>query len=321
MSFLVLGHRGMGPTSALPQITTDILPENSIAAFRECLDLGADGIELDVHLTKDGKLAVIHDDELGKKVFCKDRASYPFGLTSHYNLSGLGLLDIGNGHKIPSLEDVLDLIVEKNSDYKNKTGKNLTIDIELKGENTATATYEVISSYINSGKLKTSDFIFNSFHWDRLRELKSFDNSLKIMPAIKTRDLFGKDNVLMPGYKVSPETPYCPKGFQKLADFHAEMDCHAFDCVIFDLRPELVDFCKEQKVGLFTSTSSDFVDAKEIYDPLLLMVEAKRQLPFTGFRADHVLETNQLLSEISAAAYQQPAITTSSQPKYRPCSM
>ena len=37
-------------------------PENTLAAFAEAIRVGADGIELDVHLTKDGQLVVIHDD-------------------------------------------------------------------------------------------------------------------------------------------------------------------------------------------------------------------------------------------------------------------
>ncbi|VTS18523.1 glycerophosphoryl diester phosphodiesterase [Streptococcus pseudoporcinus] len=37
-------------------------PENTIAAFKEAIRVGADGIELDVHRTKDGHLVVIHDE-------------------------------------------------------------------------------------------------------------------------------------------------------------------------------------------------------------------------------------------------------------------
>jgi glycerophosphoryl diester phosphodiesterase len=51
---LVLGHRG-APHRA---------PENTIAAFRAAVDLGADGIELDVHRTADGALVVHHDAEV-----------------------------------------------------------------------------------------------------------------------------------------------------------------------------------------------------------------------------------------------------------------
>lgn len=50
-NFLAIGHRGC----------RDILPENTIASIIHALEFGADGIEVDVHLTRDGKLVVHHD--------------------------------------------------------------------------------------------------------------------------------------------------------------------------------------------------------------------------------------------------------------------
>jgi len=51
---LIIGHRG----------AKGIAPENSLSGFKKAVELGIDGIELDVHLTKDGKLIVIHDMDL-----------------------------------------------------------------------------------------------------------------------------------------------------------------------------------------------------------------------------------------------------------------
>ncbi len=51
---LIFGHRGARYSA----------PENSIPSFENALKFGADGVELDVHLTKDGKLVVIHDSTL-----------------------------------------------------------------------------------------------------------------------------------------------------------------------------------------------------------------------------------------------------------------
>jgi len=51
---LIIGHRG----------TKGIAPENSLSGFKKAVELGIDGIELDVHLTKDGKLVVIHGMDL-----------------------------------------------------------------------------------------------------------------------------------------------------------------------------------------------------------------------------------------------------------------
>ncbi len=51
---LVIGHRG----------AKGIAPENSLSGFKKAVELGIDGVELDVHLTKDGNLVVIHDMDL-----------------------------------------------------------------------------------------------------------------------------------------------------------------------------------------------------------------------------------------------------------------
>lgn len=51
---LVIGHRG----------AKVIAPENSLSGFKKAVELGIDGVELDVHLTKDGNLVVIHDMDL-----------------------------------------------------------------------------------------------------------------------------------------------------------------------------------------------------------------------------------------------------------------
>jgi len=53
---LIIGHRGV----------KGIAPENSLSGFKKAVELGIDGTELDVHLTKDGKLVVIHDMDLKK---------------------------------------------------------------------------------------------------------------------------------------------------------------------------------------------------------------------------------------------------------------
>ena len=52
----IYGHRGSMGT----------MPENTLLRFRHALELGVDGIELDVQLTKDGQLVVIHDEKIDR---------------------------------------------------------------------------------------------------------------------------------------------------------------------------------------------------------------------------------------------------------------
>ncbi|MBW1832038.1 MAG: hypothetical protein JRJ10_10150 [Deltaproteobacteria bacterium] len=60
-----LGHRGTGPTRQ-----GHPFPENSISSFVAAMDEGADGVELDVEITQDGKLIVMHDDTLDRTTDC-----------------------------------------------------------------------------------------------------------------------------------------------------------------------------------------------------------------------------------------------------------
>ena len=60
-----LGHRGTGPTQAGRPF-----PENSISAFVAAMEQGANGVELDVEITQDGQLIVMHDDTLDRTTNC-----------------------------------------------------------------------------------------------------------------------------------------------------------------------------------------------------------------------------------------------------------
>src|SRR5215472_12707910 len=86
----VCGHRGaMG-----------YCPENTMASFERGLALGADWIELDVHLSRDEALIVIHDETL-------DRTTNGHGLVREHTLAELRTLDAGGGQPIPTLDEVL----------------------------------------------------------------------------------------------------------------------------------------------------------------------------------------------------------------------
>jgi glycerophosphoryl diester phosphodiesterase len=101
----VVGHRGaMGHC-----------PENTMASFKRGLELGADWIELDVHLSRDGALIVIHDETL-------ERTTNGHGLVREHSLAELKRLDAGNGEQIPTLNEVLDWAKERGT----------IVDIEIK---------------------------------------------------------------------------------------------------------------------------------------------------------------------------------------------
>lgn len=88
-------------------------PENTLAAFEEAIRVGADGIELDVHLSKDGEIVVIHDETV-------DRTTNGSGLVKEMTLAELKELDAGiwfdteyAGQTIPTLREVFELLEER----------------------------------------------------------------------------------------------------------------------------------------------------------------------------------------------------------------
>ena len=98
MSF-VLAHRGASGHA----------PENTLEAFRLAMEMGADGFELDVHVSKDGELIVIHDENV-------KRTTNGEGLIKDMTLAEIKALDACKGMeayrgaKIPTLREVYELI-------------------------------------------------------------------------------------------------------------------------------------------------------------------------------------------------------------------
>ena len=84
-------------------------PENTLEAFALAMDIGADGIELDVQMTKDGEVVVIHDETI-------NRVSDGKGRVKDYTLVQLREFSFDNhmecyGHvSIPTLKEVLELV-------------------------------------------------------------------------------------------------------------------------------------------------------------------------------------------------------------------
>ncbi|SDY17217.1 glycerophosphoryl diester phosphodiesterase [Micromonospora pattaloongensis] len=86
---LVFAHRG----------SSAALPEHTLAAYLQALDEGADGLECDVRLTRDGHLVCVHDRRL-------DRTSNGRGRVSAHTLAQLDQLDFGSWHPGGTSDDL-----------------------------------------------------------------------------------------------------------------------------------------------------------------------------------------------------------------------
>lgn len=99
---IVIAHRGDWRNA----------PENSLQAIQNCMDMGVDMVEIDIHETKDGQLVLMHDKTI-------DRTTTGKGNVSDWTLDSLKTLFLKDGlgvpttHKIPTLEAALMLIKGK----------------------------------------------------------------------------------------------------------------------------------------------------------------------------------------------------------------
>lgn len=153
----VTGHRG----------AAGLAPENTLAGFQLARDLGCHAVELDVHLTRDGRLAVIHDAGL-------ERTTDGAGMVASYTLEELKALDAGNGERIPSLEEVIGLLLDS----------SIRIQIELKGPGSEEVAPKVVGDAGIAERIT-----FTSFH--HLRVLKAKEG----LPEVTTGILISSNPV------------------------------------------------------------------------------------------------------------------------------
>jgi len=126
---LIFGHRG----------AAEYEDENTLASFEKAIELKADGVELDVRLTKDRKVAVIHDAKVNRTTDKK-------GYVEDYTLEELGRMGV------PSLQNVFDLM----------KGTGITILIEIKDEGMENVLVKLIRENEMENQVVIISFIIES---------------------------------------------------------------------------------------------------------------------------------------------------------------
>ncbi len=143
----VVGHRG----------AAGVEPENTIRGFRYAVELGVDYCECDVHLTKDNRLIVMHDETV-------DRTTNGTGAIRDLSFAEIRSLDAGKGEQVPTLDEVLEVLRDK-----------VILLIELKGAGVEEQAVQIVKEM-----QMDSQVMFTCFHLDRIRKVKSLDSSLKV---------------------------------------------------------------------------------------------------------------------------------------------
>lgn len=136
-------------------------PENTVRSVRRALELGADGVEVDVHFA-DGQLVVIHDATL-------NRTTNGRGRVMDKSFAHLRSLDAGLGEKIPTLAEIFDAV-----------NRRAIINVELKGPHTAAPVAALIVEHVKRHGWRYEDFLVSSFDHEQIREAKRLCPELRI---------------------------------------------------------------------------------------------------------------------------------------------
>ena len=161
---LILGHRG----------ASAVAPENTLAAFSQAIEDGADGIEFDVRLSSDGVAVVIHDDTL-------NRTGLISGAVSELTAAELQAVDVGSSftqraggqsfstETIPTLAAVFDLFASNDA----------VLYVEMKcGELQAPALAETVVSQITEMKMRDR-VVVESFALAAIQGVKRIDSHVR----------------------------------------------------------------------------------------------------------------------------------------------
>jgi glycerophosphoryl diester phosphodiesterase len=168
-SILNIGHRG----------AKGHIAENTIASIHKAIELGADGIEIDVFLCKSGEIVLFHDKTL-------EKLTNGYGNIEDKNLEELRKLKVLNSsYSIPTLEEVLKSI-----------DKDVFLNIELKGRNTAQGSLDLIRKYIRKNKIELNNILFSSFNWEELKDLRSLSDKVQLALITEEDPLLAIDYAL-----------------------------------------------------------------------------------------------------------------------------
>ena len=154
---LVFGHRG----------ARGYAPENTMESFSMAVKMGADGVELDVHLSKDEELVVMHDDMV-------DRTTDGHGAVRDFTVEQLKKMDAGakfghrwKGARIPTLAEVFDGLGR--AEYR--------IELKHSGKVYPRVEEKLVSFVRNSRLVRHVEI--TSFDYDALETIRRIDGSIR----------------------------------------------------------------------------------------------------------------------------------------------
>ena len=145
---IIFAHRGLPVKFA----------ENSLEGFRYAAKHGAEGVEFDVHMTKDKVPVVMHDEEI-------DRTTDGSGYIKDYTLNEIRKFHLKNGEPVPMLRELFEILQDK----------DLYINLEFKTNKIHDKGIEVIVLALVKEYRFVHPIIFSSFNYQTLKNCQQID--------------------------------------------------------------------------------------------------------------------------------------------------
>ncbi len=145
---IIFAHRGLPVKFA----------ENSLQGFKYAATHGAEGVEFDVHLTKDKVPVVMHDETL-------DRTTNGTGYIKDYTLNEIRKFHLENGEPVPLLSELFEILQDK----------NLYINLEFKTNKIHDVGIEAIVLSLAKQYHFVHPIIFSSFNYQTLKNCQKID--------------------------------------------------------------------------------------------------------------------------------------------------
>ncbi|WP_194767344.1 glycerophosphodiester phosphodiesterase [Tamlana sp. I1] len=149
---LKIGHRG----------AKGHLAENTLESIKKGMDIGVDGIEIDIHRCASGELVVFHD-------FTLNRVTDGEGEISAHTLNNLKKVKVKGRYQIPTLSQVLAFIDNK-----------CLLNIELKGRDTVKEACRLIDFFVEKKGWSYDNIIVSSFQFNLLEEVYNINKNIPI---------------------------------------------------------------------------------------------------------------------------------------------
>ncbi len=202
---IIMGHRG----------ASKIAPENTLGAFKEAIRLKADAVEFDVQETVEGEIVIIHDyDTL--------RTAGTEGIVKQMTLKELKKLNFGNGERIPTLLELIELAKDK-----------ISLNCEIKVEGIAK---KIIHIFQDANFLDST--IVSSFLHEELIKIQKIEAQLKLATLVPTEaGKFSDWN-----YK------------KKLIDYTSENNYYAINPLYKLADKQFIEYAHEKNIKVFPWT-------------------------------------------------------------------